>query len=257
MTMECEGFSTLKNEPKGKQVSVCPTLTARDYKGLNNYGQAGIVEAVRLTDCFREEANAEPTEVCPTLMARDYKGLNNHGIGGAIECIRLGGLNGKRQAGSIYSPEGCSPTLVSGMSHWTNVPNIVECEKVEQRIVSVRGRSKSNPNFRGKIDKDDYVGRLEPNQESICNTLTTVDMDNMVLEISQARDLSKWVWEIDGEYFLIRLRRLTPKESWRLMGFTDEDYEKASSVCSNTQLFKQAGNSIVKQVLMACFKEMM
>ena len=45
------------------------------------------------------------------------------------------------------------------------------------------------------------------------------------------------------------LRRLTPKECWRLMGFTDEDYIKASKVCSDTQLYKQAGNSIVVNVL--------
>ena len=40
------------------------------------------------------------------------------------------------------------------------------------------------------------------------------------------------------------------------MGFTDEDFEAAAGVNSNTQLYKQAGNSIVKQVLMALFGEM-
>lgn len=54
----------------------------------------------------------------------------------------------------------------------------------------------------------------------------------------------------------IRIRKLTPKECWRLMGFTDEDFEKAQKVNLNTQLYKQAGNSIVKQVLMAIFKQM-
>lgn len=54
-----------------------------------------------------------------------------------------------------------------------------------------------------------------------------------------------------------RIRRLTPLECWRLMGFTDEDFKKAQQVNSNSQLYKQAGNSIVKQVLMAIFKEMM
>lgn len=52
-------------------------------------------------------------------------------------------------------------------------------------------------------------------------------------------------------------RRLTPREYWRLMGFTDEDFDKASAVNSNTQLYKQAGNSIVVNVLMAIFKEML
>lgn len=42
----------------------------------------------------------------------------------------------------------------------------------------------------------------------------------------------------------IKIRRLTPKECFRLQGFSDESYEKAASVCSNTQLYKQAGNSI-------------
>ena len=55
----------------------------------------------------------------------------------------------------------------------------------------------------------------------------------------------------------MRIRKLTPKECWRLMGFSDEDFEKARAVNSDTQLYKQAGNSIVVQVLEAIFKQMM
>ncbi len=47
----------------------------------------------------------------------------------------------------------------------------------------------------------------------------------------------------------LRIRKLTPKECWRLMGFDDEDFEKAEKVNSNTQLYKQAGNSIVVKTL--------
>ena len=53
-----------------------------------------------------------------------------------------------------------------------------------------------------------------------------------------------------------RPRKLTPKECWRLMGFDDKDFFKAEKVCSNTQLYKQAGNSIGVPVLMAIFKEL-
>ena len=56
----------------------------------------------------------------------------------------------------------------------------------------------------------------------------------------------------DGEM----IRNLTPKECWRLMGFTDEDFERAEAVNSKTQLFKQAGNSICAPVLMAIFKNL-
>lgn len=54
----------------------------------------------------------------------------------------------------------------------------------------------------------------------------------------------------------LRIRKLTPKECWRLMGFDDCDVEKAAKVCSNSQLYKQAGNSIVVNVLEAIFKEL-
>lgn len=51
----------------------------------------------------------------------------------------------------------------------------------------------------------------------------------------------------------LRIRKLTPKECWRLMGFDDEDFYKAEAVNSNAQLYKQAGNSIVVDVLEAIF----
>ena len=54
----------------------------------------------------------------------------------------------------------------------------------------------------------------------------------------------------------LRIRKLTPKECWRLMGFDDEDVDKASQFNSNTQLYKQAGNSIVVNVLVAIFENL-
>lgn len=51
-----------------------------------------------------------------------------------------------------------------------------------------------------------------------------------------------------------RIRKLTPKECFRLMGVHDEDYEKLT--VSDTQKYKQAGNSIVVDVLQAIFENM-
>ena len=59
-----------------------------------------------------------------------------------------------------------------------------------------------------------------------------------------------------GDYE-IRIRKLTPKECWRLMGFSDEDFEKAQKVNSDSQLYRQAGNSIVVPVLESIFKNLM
>lgn len=55
----------------------------------------------------------------------------------------------------------------------------------------------------------------------------------------------------------LRIRKLTPKECWRLMAFEDSDFEKAEKVNSNSQLYKQAGNSIVVDVLVNIFKELL
>lgn len=82
-----------------------------------------------------------------------------------------------------------------------------------------------NPTIQNKTDKD------------LCPTLTT-RCDCLGITVKENEELEN-----------LRIRKLTPKECWRLMGFDDEDYEKASQVNSNAQLYKQAGNSIVVNVL--------
>ena len=54
----------------------------------------------------------------------------------------------------------------------------------------------------------------------------------------------------------IRIRKLTPRETYRLMAFTDDDFANAQAVNSNTQLYKQAGNSICVNVLEAIFGQL-
>ena len=52
----------------------------------------------------------------------------------------------------------------------------------------------------------------------------------------------------------LKIRKLTPRECWKLMGFEDDDYEKVKNINSPSQLYKQAGNSIVVNVLENIFK---
>ena len=57
---------------------------------------------------------------------------------------------------------------------------------------------------------------------------------------------------------MLRVRKLTPKECWRLMGFADEDIDRCIEAgLSNTQLYKQAGNSIVVDVLEGILKNLL
>lgn len=59
-----------------------------------------------------------------------------------------------------------------------------------------------------------------------------------------------------GDSTGLRIRKLTPKECWRLMGFDDTDFEKAEAVNSNSQLYKQAGNSIVVDVIEKIYEKL-
>lgn len=92
--------------------------------------------------------------------------------------------------------------------------------------------------MRGRYNEDIVEQKIEVSDREYANAITTVQKDSLVA----------------NDY---RVRKLTPKECWRLMGFDDEDFEKASKVCSNSQLYKQAGNSIVVNVLMEIFKKLL
>lgn len=96
-------------------------------------------------------------------------------------------------------------------------------------------------------------GRVIENGQ-ISPTLTTESIPDRI-ELGNP-DFYNFLYEIDGEIYLIRIRKLIPLECWRLMGFTDEDFKKAEKVNSNTQLYKQAGNSIVCDCLEAIFSQM-
>ena len=62
---------------------------------------------------------------------------------------------------------------------------------------------------------------------------------------------------MDEKTMTRRIRKLTPRECWRLMGFDDADFDKAASMNSDTQLYKQAGNSIVVNVLEGILKNLL
>jgi len=120
----------------------------------------------------------------------------------------------------------------------------------------------------GKIQESRHnMTELQPREDGISNTLTTVQKDNLVLEPKRLGGLfdkenSKHP-TLERDY---KIRKLTPKECWRLMGFTDEDYFKARQALedrfyngkdrSNSQMYKMAGNSIVVNVLEGIFKNL-
>lgn len=208
-----------------------------------------------------------------------------------MEVVKVGniyGFNGGNYAGNVYEKGGIAPTLQT-MQGGNKQPMIIENDKM---IVAMRGRNPENPSDRtvGVPTKQ----RLEPNSQGICNTLTSVQKDNLVMETVKIKQATKKgyielqvggvadlsypnsktrrgrvqdegriaptnmaggqnIYRVESRY---RIRKLTPLECWKLMDFSDEDFHKAESVNSNSQLYKQAGNSIVKNVLVAIMGQM-
>ena len=163
---------------------------------------------------------------CDTLCARDWKDPK------CVEVNRLYGIfdNNKstHQAGSVYDTNGLSPTLDTMQGGW------------RQPCIQIKNATKQ-----GYLEAHDGDGCYITNIDKKRGTV----QKEMIPTLKTSPDIGCVTKDL-------RIRKLTPKECWRLMGFDDEDFEKASQVNSNTQLYKQAGNSIVVNVLMAIFKEL-
>lgn len=92
--------------------------------------------------------------------------------------------------------------------------------------------------MRGRYNENGQVEQnIEVSDREISNSLTTVQKDSLINEN-------------------LRIRKLTPLECYRLMGFSDDDFYKAEKVNSNTQLYKQAGNSIVVDVIEEIYEKL-
>lgn len=153
--------------------------------------------------------------------------------------------------------------------------------------VAMRGRNPTNPS--DHTPGIELEQTLEVNGNGTSNCLTSVQKDNLVLEkpvllggVGEENEFgtqfrqgnrvyssnavamclnSQPIGNTGGNSYLynvnFRIRKLTPRECWRLMDFSDEDFEKAAEVNSNTQLYKQAGNSIVVNVLVAILGQLL
>jgi DNA (cytosine-5)-methyltransferase 1 len=142
-------------------------------------------------------------------------------------------------------------------------------------VVAQRGRNSQNPSDR--TIGVQTLQRLEPNTKGISNTLTTIQKDNYLCEFTRISKVNKssLVYDInnpiqqylDNEtqttYTLqqifegLSLRKLTEREYWRLMGWTDTQIDKVKQArISKMQMYRQAGNSVIIQVLESIFRQL-
>lgn len=137
-----------------------------------------------------------------------------------------------------YSGNGLSPTITATTS--PNVVKVADDIKPSVRENYVRDKEKI-----AKSDKDIFM----------CDCTSGFNDNKVGIKLSPTIRAGNSHTAVYNNFLI---RKLTPKECWRLMGFEDKDIDNAIAIgMSNAQLYKQAGNSIVVNVLMAIFKEML
>ena len=138
----------------------------------------------------------------------------------------------------VYHENGISPTLTATGENGAKKIIHYNNKKIELPCIGAsRGRNPENPSSR--VAGEPTEQRLEINTNGTSNTITTVQKDNYAIEES------------------FKIRKLTPRECFRLMGMRDTDIDKIQEAgISNTQQYKLAGNSIVVDVLEAIFKNL-
>ena len=134
------------------------------------------------------------------------------------------------QAGSVYDENGLSPTLDTMQGGW------------RQFCIEIKNNTKKGYLEAAEGDGVDISGRMQYHRGTV--------QKGMIQTLNTSQDYGVVTKNL-------RIRKLTPKECWRLMGFDDEDFDKAAQHNSNTQLYKQAGNSIVVNVLEAIFNNLL
>lgn len=170
-----------------------------------------------------------------TLVATDYKQPKQ--ILETNRCIQVGNLNyyNYDKMNRVYSKGDCSPALEI-MQGGNRQPKIAE------PIAYVKEAIKKGY---AEIYEGDSVNLEQPNSKTRRGRVGKGCAQILATSCNQA--------VIEPEIKSLRVRKLTPKECYKLMGFTDKQFDRSQAFSSDSQLYKQAGNSIVVDVLYYIF----
>ena len=217
-----------------KQIEIANCLTAREDRGISNRKSEGTaVLEVGRTDNHQKGGVYSTDGISPTLLATSYKQPVQ------IKVDNIGNINpsGKGMNGNVFDENGLAPTLTTNKGEGNKIAihevNQEDNNKPKERFFrqALETFENSNANYGDTIDA--FNKRV--NRSGYSPTLTTRPEGFKTAILPVMND--------------IRIRKLTPKECFRLMGFSDENFEAAEKIVSNSQLYKQAGNSIVVDVL--------
>jgi DNA (cytosine-5)-methyltransferase 1 len=229
----------LENMENIDKSGISPTLTARgageEHSGMVLVKEEPFVVAGQFQPKDRfynknggtreEQFETRSDELANCVLTHDKKNM----VGEAKLIVDMNIANNGRENGNIYNQEGLSPTLLARDYKDPKKVNVSETKEYANYITWLDDKGRINTQDHRAYFEDRLSGVVPAMERGVPNVINKE----------------------------LRIRKLTPRECYRLMGFSDEAFDKAQANQSNSALYHQAGDSIVVNVLMAIFKEML
>lgn len=203
------------------------SLNYYNYDKMNRvYSKGGCSPALEIMQGGnRQPKIAEPIAYVKEATKKGYAEIYEG------DSVNLEQPNSKTRRGRVG--KGCAQTLTTSCNQAIVEPNELSHSEWKQQMYK-RFIEDSNSEVSGVITNQSQSFGYRPPMKGYSKTLKANANDAGVVES-------------------FRVRKLTPKECYRLMGFTDEQFDRSQAFSSDSQLYKQAGNSILVDVLYYIF----
>lgn len=199
------------------------------------------------------DGSIEHTDVISTIDT----GVDNwHTLIGEPKCEQVGEIQGSgynEMTGRVYGYNGLSPTVRTFCGGGQEIKIVEDKTKMFQYS---RGENKGGTFL---VDEKNYIQRAIEDSKGkdcgfYCDQIPTFGYRKPIDGLARALKAEQHDSSFINNY---RIRKLTPKECFRLMGVKEEDFERVAQNQSNSSLYHLAGDSIITNCLMAIFKEML
>ena len=179
-----------------------------------------------------------------TLKATDYKNPPKIVIDGLTR-------DTQKQKARVFNPSGLAASLIA-----TDYKEPPQISIIGQLKGGEKGRVVDRDGIGYTLTATEYKDPLKIAEPVIVGSMqahAAVKTDGICPTLTEAMGMGGG--QVPVHTYGVRIRKLTPRECWRLMGFLDEEFDRVHGI-SNSQLYKQAGNSIVVNVLSALLSQL-
>ena len=187
----------------------------------------------------------DPSGLAPTL--------NTVGGGNLEPKITIDGLtrDTQKQKARVFNPSGLAASLIA-----TDYKEPPQISVIGQLKGGEKGRVVDRDGIGYTLTATEYKDPLKIAEPVIVGSMqahAAVKTDGICPTLTEAMGMGGG--QVPVHTYGVRIRKLTPRECWCLMGFLDEEFDRVHGI-SNSQLYKQAGNSIVVNVLSALLSQL-